>query len=159
VAALDELPVQLRRDAVLLALGEGGEALVQKAGIEGIALEYVKSDRLKRIAYSAADVLVFPTRAENLSLVLLESMACGTPMVSFRVGGVPDLVRPGLTGYLAEPEDVKDLAAGIVKLLEDLPLRTSLGRHCREIAVKEYALDLHVERHIGLYRKVCAGNA
>ena len=42
-------------------------------------------------------------------MFLLESMACGTPMVSFDVGGVPDLVRPGLTGYLARPEDAQDL--------------------------------------------------
>jgi len=56
--------------------------------------------------------LFFPTRADNLPLVLQESMACGTPMVSFKVGGVPDLVRPGITGYLATPEDVKDFCNG-----------------------------------------------
>jgi len=50
------------------------------------------------------DLFIFPTRADNLPLVLQESMACGTPMVSFKVGGVPDLVRPGITGYLATPE-------------------------------------------------------
>jgi glycosyltransferase involved in cell wall biosynthesis len=63
---------------------------------------------MKAIAYSAADLFLFPTRADNLPLVLQESMACGTPMISFKVGGVPDLVRPGITGYLANPEDIKD---------------------------------------------------
>jgi hypothetical protein len=46
-------------------------------------------------------------------------MACGTPMVSFKIGGVPDLVRPGITGYLASPEDPEDFRNGIIQLLEN----------------------------------------
>jgi len=62
-------------------------------------------------------------------------------MVSFKVGGVPDLVRPGITGYLAEPENVEDFRDGIVQLLEDEPLRSYMSQQCREIAVKEYSLS------------------
>jgi len=62
-------------------------------------------------------------------------MACGTPMVSFKFGGVPDLVRPGITGYLATPEDVKDFCNGIVQLLEDQSLRDRMGQQCRAIAL------------------------
>ena len=61
-------------------------------GIPTLSLRYVSSDRLKSIAFSAADLFIFPTRADNLPLVLQESMACGTPIVSFKIGGVPDLV-------------------------------------------------------------------
>jgi len=120
-------------------------------------LGYVSSDRLKSIAYSAADLFVFPTRADNLPLVLQESMACGTPMVSFKIGGVPDLVRPGITGYLAEPEDAKDFCNGIVQLLEDQNLRDRMSQQCRAIALKEYPLELQVQRYIELYRQVLQG--
>jgi len=84
----------------------------------------------------------------------LESMACGTPVVSFRVGGVPELVRPGITGYLAEPGDANDLANGILQLLEDEALRQAMSQQCRAIALKEYPLELQVQRYLELYRQV-----
>lgn len=108
------------------------------------------------IAYSAADLFVFPTRADNLSLVLQESMACGTPLVSFNLGGVPDLVRLGVTGYLAEAENATDFCTGIIQLLvlEDEKLRQKMIHNCREIALQEYLLQLQAKRYIELYRKV-----
>jgi glycosyltransferase involved in cell wall biosynthesis len=116
-------------------------------------LGYISSDRLKSIAYSAADLFIFPTRADNLPLVLQESMACGTPMVSFKIGGVPDLVRPGITGYLAAPEDANDFRNGIVQLLEDKNLRDHMSQKCRAIAVAEYPLKLQAQLYIKLYHQ------
>ena len=81
-------------------------------------------------------------------------MACGTPMVSFKIGGVPDLVRPDVTGYLATPEDGADLCNGIVQLLEDQPLRKQMAVHCREIALTEYPLNLQAQRYLNLYHQV-----
>jgi glycosyltransferase involved in cell wall biosynthesis len=119
-----------------------------------IDLGYIGSDRLKVIAYSAADLFIFPTRADNLPLVLQESMACGTPMVSFEIGGIPDLVRPMITGYLAKPEDAKDMADGVIHLLEDNDLRESMGQQCRAIALKEYTLEMPAKGYIALYQEV-----
>lgn len=85
-------------------------------------------DRLKSVAYSAADLFISPTRADNFPLVLQESMACGTPMVSLNMGGGPNLVRPKITGYLAEPEDVNDFCNGIVELLENNEKRDVMGK-------------------------------
>jgi glycosyltransferase involved in cell wall biosynthesis len=83
-------------------------------------------------------------------------MACGTPLVSFRVGGVPELVRPGITGYLAEPGDAHDLSNGILQLLEDEALRRDMSQRCRAIALQEYPLELQVQRYLELYRHVLA---
>ncbi len=135
-------------------LGDGGDAIAETIGMPVINLGYVSSDRLKSIAYSAADLFVFPTRADNLPLVLQESIACGIPMVSFKVGGVPDLVRRGITGYLATPEDADDFCKGIVQLLEDNQLRHEMGQNCRQIALKEYPLDRQAQRYIKLYEHV-----
>ena len=99
-------------------------------------------------------MFIFPTRADNLPLVLQESMACGTPMVSFKVGGVPDLVRPGITGYLATPRDAQDFFNGIVQLLEDDNLKENMSKNCRKIALQEYSLELQVKRYIELYEQV-----
>ncbi|NJO11178.1 MAG: glycosyltransferase [Leptolyngbyaceae cyanobacterium SL_1_1] len=154
VAALQKLPAPLKKNLILMTLGEGGELLELSVDIPTVSLGYAGGDRLKAVAYSAADLFVFPTRADNLPLVLQESMACGTPMVSFDVGGVPELVRPGQTGLLAKPEDANDLAQKIIELLEDDTLRYNMGQKCREIAVAEYSLELQSERYIALYHQV-----
>jgi glycosyltransferase involved in cell wall biosynthesis len=152
--ALQSLPESLKAETVLLTLGNGGEAILEAVGMPNLNLGYVSSDRLKAIAYSAADLFIFPTRADNLPLVLQESMACGTPMVSFKVGGVLDLVRPGVTGYLAQPEDPQDFSSGIMQLLEDKHLRESMRQTCRAIALEEYPVELQAQRYIQLYRQV-----
>ncbi len=157
VKALNLLPKSLKSETVLLLLGSMGASLAQASGIEANYLGYIESDRLKAIAYSAADLFIQPTREDNAPLTLLEAMACGTPMVSFRVGGVPELARPDVTGYLAEPEDFEGLSRGMARLLEDNDLRAQMSRNCREIALKEFDLQLHVDRHIELYRQL-SGN-
>jgi glycosyltransferase involved in cell wall biosynthesis len=149
--ALQNLPESLKDEILLLLLGSGGDSIARTAGIQSVSLGYVSNERLKALAYSAADLFILPTRGEGLSLVLLESMSCGTPMLSFRVGGNPDLIRPGITGYLAEPENAKDLCNGIFQLVEDGTLRNRMARNCREIAVKEYSSDLETKRYIALY--------
>src|SRR5262249_35033136 len=152
--SLAGLPESLKRDCVLLLIGEGGGPMAEAAGIEAIDLGYVSNDRLQAIAYSAADLYLCPTRAETFGLVLLESIACGTPVVSFRVGPVPELVRPSVTGVLADAEDAEGFRNGIVSLLEDDKYRNELRRTCRNVAVSEYSLELQVKRYIDLYNSV-----
>lgn len=149
--ALQNLPASLKAETVLLTLGNSGDTISEAVEITTLNLGYVSSDRLKSIAYSAADLFIFPTRADNLPLVLQESISCGTPMVSFKVGGVPDLVRPGVTGYLATPEDADDFCNGIVELLEDDSLRERMSENCRAIAREEYSLELQAKRYLELY--------
>lgn len=152
--AIGNLPESLKAETILLTIGHGGEGIAGEVGMETVDLGYLSNDRLKTMAYSAADLFILPTRADNLPLVLQESMACGTPMVSFKVGGVPDLVRPGITGYLAEPENDRDLCQGIIQLLEERNLRERMGENCRKIAIEEYSLELQAKRYLELYRQL-----
>jgi len=154
IQALEGIPKSLKSEITLIVLGQQGGAVADSTDIQTIDLGYISSDRIKAIAFSAADLFVFPTRAEMFGLVALESLACGTPVVAFRVGGVPEQVRPGITGYLAEPENVEDLRAGILRLLEDNSLRALMSEQCRKIVLEEYGLDLHTERHIELYSQM-----
>lgn len=154
--AFKELPKSLKNELVLVCFGTGGNIAKDLTDLTVIELGYIAGDRLKSIVYSAADVFVFPTRADIFGLVLLESMACGTPMVSFAVGGVPELVRPGITGLLAEPENPADLSAKLTELLEDSALRANLSKNCRRIAVEEYSVELQAQRYIALYKNVIA---
>ena len=156
IKALQLLPERLRRRMVLLLLGENAQELACATDIPVVGLGYIGNDHIKAIAYSAADLYVSPTRAEAFGLTLLESMACGTPLVTFNVGGVTETVRPGETGYLARPEDPEDLCAGITALLYDDTARLRAGERCRAIAVAEYSLELQVQRYLELYEQVAA---
>ncbi|PSR17471.1 glycosyl transferase [filamentous cyanobacterium CCP3] len=152
VKALSQLPNSLKQDCLLLTLGNPSQQLVNFLDMPLMNLGYVSNDRLKAIAYSAADLFIFPTRADNLPLVLQESLACGTPMVSFDIGGVCDLVRPDVTGYLATPGDTNDFCSGIIKLLDDKTLHQRMKENCRRIALDEFTLDLQAQRYEELYK-------
>lgn len=152
--ALSLLPQSLKHETVLLVMGDGGESFGNAVGIEVINLGFVSNDRFKALAYSAADLFLLPTHADNLPVSLQESMSCGTPMVSFNVGGVPDLVRPGITGYLANLKDAEDFCNGIMQLLENDNLRAQMSQNCREIAIKEYPLELQAKRYIEIYQHI-----
>jgi glycosyltransferase involved in cell wall biosynthesis len=151
LAALAGLAPALKRRLVLLTLGMGAEALAEQSGIGTRPLGYVADDRLKAVAFSAADLFVLPTRWDNLPIVVQESLACGTPVVSFRVGGLPEMIRPEQTGLLADPEDVAGLAAAIARLAEDKPTREAMGPRCRDFAAAEYDIGLMVRRYLELY--------
>lgn len=148
--ALQQLPPSLVADILLLTFGRGGENLAN-VGMPTLSLGYISSDRLKAIVFSAADLFLFPSRADNLPLILQESMACGTPMVSFKVGGIPDLVRHGVTGYLARSEDIQDFTQGVIELLEDQAKREQMAAQCRAIALTEYPIELQARRYLELY--------
>jgi glycosyltransferase involved in cell wall biosynthesis len=152
--ALSNLPQLMKENTVLLTIGHCSENISEAVGMKVRSLGYVSDDSLKTIAFSAADLFVFPTLADNLPLVLQESMSCGTPLVSFDVGGVPDLVRPGITGYLAKPGNVDDFCNGIVQVLNNDEMLKQMRYNCREIALNEYSLELQGQRYINLYSQL-----
>jgi len=155
--ALAELPEALKAETTMLLLGRGGETISETVKMQALDLGHITNDRIKAIAYSAADVFISPTRAEAFGLVCLESIACGTPVVSFGVGGVPDIIRHGVTGYLAQPENVSELRSGIIELLDDERKRNYMGQQGRALAQKEYSIELQIQRHIELYEKLSGG--
>jgi len=111
----------------------------------------IHDDRLLAAAYSAADLFVIPSVQENLPNTVMESLACGTPVAGFDVGGIPDMVRPGLTGALAPVGDSASLRKAITNLLSDSAALAKMSAHCREVAVKEYTLEVQSRRYTALY--------
>lgn len=151
--ALRNIPESLRGQTTLLTFGLGGQALSDKAGMHSINLGYIENAKLPE-AYSAADFFVFPSQKETFGLVMLESMACGTPVVSFKVGAAPELVRNNQTGILAESQTSGDLCKGITYLLEHDSLCQTMRPRCREVVVEEYSLERQGKRYTELYRTI-----
>ncbi|WKN32528.1 glycosyltransferase family 4 protein [Porifericola rhodea] len=104
-------------------------------------------------AYSAADVVVVPSIYENLSNVIMESLACGTPVAAFDIGGNSDLITHEENGYLAKPYDTKDLAQGINWIIEKDERRLSLQTNSRNSVLKKYNSKFVAEAYISLFQK------
>jgi glycosyltransferase involved in cell wall biosynthesis len=114
---------------------------------------HLHDDLSLRALYSAADAMVIPSRQDNLPNTGLEAHACGTPVVAFNTGGLPDIVTDRVTGALSEPFEPVSLAAAISWVLEDSPRRRALGAAAREKAERLWA----PKRVAGLYSEVYGG--
>jgi glycosyltransferase involved in cell wall biosynthesis len=119
---------------------------------------YLSTAQQQTNVYSAADVFVIPSLEENLGQTGVEAIACGTPLVGFNTGGIPDCVRNGQTGMLAKAGDVDDLSRQIQWLIDRPEETRRMGRQSRQIAVEEFDERLCVERYSALYRQI-AGDA
>lgn len=144
----------LPREHDIFLLTLGGSRPKLEIGLRHLHLGYVKSDRLMAAIYSAADMFVIPSMQEAFGQTALEAMACGTPVVGFDAGGIPDMVRSGTTGLLAPVGDSKALAAAIAQLLDDAVLRERMASQCRIIAQNEYNLEIGGQRYIDLYTHI-----
>lgn len=133
----------------LVSVGRGKPAI--DSSIPCLHLGHLGNDRLLSLVYSAADLFVIASIQDNLPNTVLESLACGTPVVGFAVGGIPEVVRPGITGLLATPQDVAGVRAAIVELIEDPAERAKMSANCRRVAVEEYGLELQARRYVELY--------
>jgi len=143
----------IRITVIILGRGEG----LQKADWgNGRVLElgYIDHERTKALAYSSADLLVHPALEDNLPNVVMESIACGTPVVGLPVGGVPDMVRDGSTGWLAEEPNAASLSLGIGRALAEIESGTDLRHSCRDVAVSEYGSDLQAQRYEHLFYRL-----
>jgi glycosyltransferase involved in cell wall biosynthesis len=106
--------------------------------------------------YSAADVFLAPSRQDNLPNTIMESLACGTPVVSFRLGGIPDMIESGKNGYLAAAGDADDFVRGIFWLLQDGSRLQSLSENSRMTVVQKFSDRLQAERYRRIYEEILA---
>lgn len=147
---LPELCVQLAGEGA--AIGE----LVTKASRN---VSFVgRLDRARIAAfYRKARFVVVPSKGfEMCPLVISEAMAHGLPIIASRIGGLPEMVEDGFTGFLFEPGNSQDLASKMKLLWESPDLCREMGRAGREKAIQEYSEDVYYKRLMILYRKALA---
>jgi glycosyltransferase involved in cell wall biosynthesis len=139
-------------DLCLVAVGRGlQEELLPK---QSRVIEYISDDVSMSHLYSAADLFVIPSLQDNFPNTMLEAISCGTPVVGFNVGGLPDLVREGQTGRLVVPGDVSGLRQAILDLLSLPNLLATLGAECRQVATSEFSLTIQANRYAALYAQI-----
>lgn len=117
---------------------------------------HLHDDLILQILYSAADVMVVPSRQEAFGQTASEAHACGTPVVAFDACGLPDIVEHKITGYLARPFDTSDMAKGIKWVLQDAAQRSALSVQAREAAVKKFSEPVIADMYKAVYDQIIA---
>jgi glycosyltransferase involved in cell wall biosynthesis len=102
--------------------------------------------------YQAADLYLHPARADTFPTTILEALACGTPVVASAVGGIPEQVVEGRTGFLVPVGDARALAGRVLDLLADEGLRLRMGRQAAEDAAQRFGLERMVGEYLAFYR-------
>jgi len=114
----------------------------------------IHDDEMLAILFSAADVVVAPSREDNLPLVVMEALACGTPCVAFDIGGMSDMIDHGKNGYLAKAFDVEDLSRGVHWVLEDINRLLELSKNARNKVMERFTTVKIVNSYLELYEQI-----
>lgn len=150
--ALDVLPRQIGGKECMLVVFGARPLDLPDLPVEARFMGTFSDDVALSVLYSSADVMVAPSRQENLPNTIMEAMACGTPAVAFDTGGIPDLIDHQYSGYLAKPFNTVDLAHGIRWVLR----QTGLGLKSRAKVQKDFDLNVVTQRYIELYSEIMA---
>ena len=149
---------RIRREvpAKLLLVGDGPELgtayrMGRQLGISHL-VEALGAQEEVLPLLSIADVFLLPSSLESFGLAALEAMACEVPVVASRVGGLPEVVEHGVTGYLLDPEDVEGMASAAVELLRDPVRRCAMGKAARQRVVDRFSAEKVVPLYEACYQ-------
>lgn len=149
--ALDQLPTA---EIHLLTVGNGA---LDELGLPTTSIGSVQNDLFLSFIYSACDAFVCPSLQDNLPNTVIEAMACGTPVVGFRTGGIPDMIRQGETGIIVDSAgDAQGLASAIEALAGNSVDRKAMGKSSRNVALDAYAASIQGAAYVEIYSKLCS---
>ncbi len=149
---LNALPFISELPITILALGKRELELEDKNLVVKYFDPVFSTDMLRKL-YSAADVFVIPSLIDNLPNTVLESLFCGTPVVGANVGGIPEMVIPGKTGWLFNPKDSGELADILISLFHNKDILQQIASGCSGWAYEMYSSEKQCERYSELFKK------
>lgn len=150
-----EVPARL----VLIGDGPEREAVERRSvelGVSGEVLFLGDQEYIGGIL-PEADVFLLPSEHESFGLAALEAMACGVPVVGSRIGGLPEVIVDGETGFLCSPHDVGCMRELVLGMLRDEERRRAVGAAARKRAVDRFARDRIVDEYVGAYQRLLEG--
>ena len=156
--ALMRLTPEVRDQMELVIVGKDVPNLREDFSLSHRYLGLLQDLHTQAMVYSAADVYVAPSRRDNLPTTVIEALACGTPSVAFRVGGLSDIIDHQENGYLAHPEDTDDLARGIAWILADDDRYERLSKAACDKARNKFACRHVVRQYNDLYKEVLSAS-
>ncbi|MBN2241214.1 MAG: N-acetyl-alpha-D-glucosaminyl L-malate synthase BshA [Acidobacteria bacterium] len=144
--------------SVLLMVGDGpergnAERLTRKYRLEKHVHFPGKQDNIEEFI-GISDLILLPSETESFGLVALEAMSCEVPVVASNVGGIPEVVRDGVDGFLAEPGNIDQMAGFALTILGDESRRGDMGKAARENAKERFCSTKIIPEYEDFYRKV-----
>lgn len=150
--------VRKRVRAKLVMVGDGpekagAEALARELGVHRDVLFLGNQDCMEELL-PLADVFLLPSSSESFGLVALEAMSAEVPVVASNVGGLPEVIEHGFTGFLHDPMHVAGYVSSALKLLTHDGLRRTMGRRARRVARERFSVDEMVQRYVQVYESL-----
>lgn len=150
--------VKKEMPAKLLLVGDGPEMgmicdLVDRLGLQDDVLFLGKQDNVEDL-YAISDLMLLLSSKESFGLVLLEAMACGVPCIGTGIGGIPEVIEHGKTGYICELGDVVQMADYAVGLLRDAELHTSMSQACLNSVHSRFNTETIISQYETIYRNL-----
>jgi glycosyltransferase involved in cell wall biosynthesis len=150
--ALEALRSNRDLNITALLIGQTGPQIPELLkGVKCVATGFLHNRTELGLWYSSADLLLYPSLGDNLPITVQEAMAAGTPVVAFRVGGIPELVEDGKTGWLVPLGDQKGLNEALRRALESGETR-AFGDRARSFITEQFSRERCVERHLEVYQ-------
>lgn len=147
--------IAARMPAKLLLVGDGPEMtvvckLVKKLGLTNKVHLLGKQENLEEL-YSISDLMLLLSEKESFGLVALEAMACGVPCIGTNVGGIPEVIQHGRTGFICKLGDIEDISNKAIQLLENSDLHQQFSNESVVLANSRFKADFIVEQYEALY--------
>ena len=144
--------------ARLIMVGDGPElsAVRYRAEQLGVINETVFVGKQANIAdyLGVADIFLLPSELESFGLAALEAQACEVPVIATRIGGIPEVINEGESGFLSDVGDVEKMSADTLVLLRNEKMRRSFGERGRELAVLRYSTSKIIPQYLAFYEKI-----
>ncbi|UAL45743.1 N-acetyl-alpha-D-glucosaminyl L-malate synthase BshA [Sutcliffiella horikoshii] len=142
----------------LLLVGDGPEIsvvcnLVKELGLKDKVLFLGKQENLEDL-YSISDLMLLLSEKESFGLVLLEAMACGVPSVGTKIGGIPEVIDDGVTGFLSDVGDVEDIAKNAVRILDNATLHKEFAENAISRVKEHFSSRRIVQQYEDMYKQL-----
>lgn len=143
--------------AIAVVLGDSGESQ-QFGSFEIRFVSFQTDDSTVADYFRAADIYVHAARAETFPLSVLEAGACGIPVIASAIGGIPEQIEHGRTGFLVDPGDPEDLARKIMRMLRDDETRKSMGEAATLAAERKFGVDRMTRNYLAWFEEILESN-
>lgn len=145
-------------NARLILIGDGPEmsAVRYRAEQLGVTDSVLHVGKQSNIAdyLGVSDIFLLPSELESFGLAALEAQACEVPVIATRIGGIPEVINDGESGFLSDIGDVEKMSADTLKLLRNEDMRRSFGERGRELAIQRYSTNEIIPQYIAFYEKI-----
>jgi len=154
ISKLEKMKAFNKDELCFIIFGASHSKDIERIPFEVKFLGRLYDDFSLTLSYSAADVFMIPSLQDNFPNTVIESLSCGTPLVGFNIGGIPEMIEHRVNGYLSEYKNSESLAEGIKWILEDENRTLKLREAARKRAVEKYSSEIQAKRYMSLYKKL-----